>query len=210
MRDGLLIDFGGVLTTDVFASFSAFCEAERLDPETVRRAFVEHDDARRLLGDLERGALDEVAFGDALGPIIGIEDTADLATRLCVGVVPDPAMIEAVRAIRAAGRRTGLLSNSWGHALYRDVDLSELFDVLVISGEVGMRKPEPEIYALAAERIGLAPEQCVFVDDLGGNLKPARALGMHTIRHHSARGTLPELERWLGVVLRREAPGGSP
>ncbi len=117
------------------------------------------------------------------------------------GIGPDERMMEAVAGVRAAGIRTGLVSNSWGTALYESADLQALFDVLVISGEVGLRKPDPAIYALAAERIGLAPEACVFVDDLGGNLKPARAMGMLTIRHETAAQTIPELEAALGIAL---------
>jgi len=77
-----------------------------------------------------------------------------------------------------------------------------LFDGVVISGEVGVRKPEPRIYELGAEAIGLPAAECVFVDDLPGNLKPARELGMATVHHASAEETIPQLERLLGVRLR--------
>ena len=111
--------------------------------------------------------------------------------------------VGAVRRARAAGVRTGLVSNSWGRAIdYDRTLLEELFDGVVISGDEGMRKPAPEIYALGAERIGLGPEECVFVDDLPGNLKPARAMGMATVRHTTAEETISELEGLLGVVLR--------
>jgi HAD superfamily hydrolase (TIGR01509 family) len=72
----------------------------------------------------------------------------------------------------------------------------------VISGEVGLRKPDPAIYTLGAEAIGLPPQACVFVDDLGGNLKPARALGMATVKHVTADETIPQLEALLGIALR--------
>ena len=111
-------------------------------------------------------------------------------------------MIAGVRAARAAGVRTGLLSNSWTLAHYDQRLLAELFDAWVISAEVGMRKPDPAIYALAAERMGLPPEVIVFVDDLPGNLKPARALGMATIAHRGdAAETLAAVGAELGVVL---------
>jgi HAD superfamily hydrolase (TIGR01509 family) len=84
-------------------------------------------------------------------------------------------MLAAVRAAKRAGVRTGLISNSWGDALEYDRDaFADLFDGWVISHEVGLRKPDPAIYVLGAEKIGLPPEACVFVDDLGGNLKPRR------------------------------------
>lgn len=199
-RQGLLIDFGGVLTTNVFQSFAAFCEREGLDPDLVRRAFAEHPEARQLLFDLELGKLDEATFNERLGATLGV-DGDGLAARLFAGVGPNERMLAAVAGFRAAGVRTGLISNSWGTALYEAAELRALFDGLVISGEVGLRKPDPAIYRLGAERIGLAPEQCVFVDDLGGNLKPARAMGMLTIRHTSADETIPQLEAALGVRL---------
>ena len=98
--------------------------------------------------------------------------------------------------------RTGLLSNSWGDDRYDRSRFAELFDAVVISSEVGLRKPDPEIYALACERLGLAPERCVFVDDLGGNLKPAAAIGIATVKHTEAAATIAELEELLGVSLR--------
>lgn len=199
-RRGLLVDFGGVLTTNVFQSFTAFCEREGLAPDRMQKAFVEHPEARQLLFDLELGKLDTETFDERLGAALGLESEG-LATRLFAGVGPDERMLAAVAGFRAAGVRTGLISNSWGTALYEAAELNALFDGLVISGEVGLRKPDPAIYALGAERIGLPPEECVFVDDLGGNLKPARAMGMLTIRHTSAEETIPQLEAALGVTL---------
>ena len=109
-------------------------------------------------------------------------------------------MLEAVRRARAAGVRTGLVSNSWGTRRYpRDV-LTELFDGVVISGEVGIRKPAPEIYALGAQSIGLEPETCVFVDDLPFNLAPAAELGMATVLHRTAE----EHDQRARAAARRE------
>jgi len=103
---------------------------------------------------------------------------------------------------RRQGIRTGLLSNSWGNEYPRE-GWDEMFDAIVISGEVGMRKPDPEIYALTVERIGLPARECVFVDDLPGNLKPARALGMATVVHRGdADATLAEVGDILGISLR--------
>jgi epoxide hydrolase-like predicted phosphatase len=96
-----------------------------------------------------------------------------------------------------------MLSNSWGDDRYDREQLASLFDALVISGEVGLRKPDPAIYSLAAERLGVAPEKCVFVDDLPGNLKPAAALGMATVLHGGdAVATLTRVGVLLGVSLR--------
>ena len=204
-RKGLLIDFGGVLTTNVFESFAKFCEEEGLPPDHVASAFRSSPQPRQLLFDLELGKLPAEQFEQRFAAAIGVAaDRADgLATRMFAHSRADEAMIEAVRAAKAAGVRTGLISNSWGEALAYDRDaFSELFDAWVISHEVGLRKPDPEIYVLGAERIGLPPEECVFVDDLGGNLKPALEMGMATVRHRTADETIPELEELLGVSLR--------
>jgi putative hydrolase of the HAD superfamily len=102
-----------------------------------------------------------------------------------------------VRALRRPGLRIALLSNSIGNSYDREL-LEQLFDAWVISSEVGLRKPEPAIYELAAERLGLEPADCVIVDDLPGNLKPARALGMATVLHRGdAEATLAELATLL-------------
>jgi putative hydrolase of the HAD superfamily len=201
-RRGLLIDFGGVLTTDLFASFQAFCLAEGLEPTAVAEMFREDPEARQLLFDLEVGKLPEEEFEPRFGAVLGIAEPSGLIDRLFAGMKPDHAMLNALRAARDAGVRTGLVSNSWGKGRYDRSLFPELFDGVVISGEVGMRKPDPEIYRLGAKAIGLPPESCVFVDDLPGNLKPARELGMATVHHTSADQTVAELERLLDVRLR--------
>jgi putative hydrolase of the HAD superfamily len=200
-RTGLIVDYGGVLTTDVFASFRAFSEAEGLDPETVRERFLHDPEARELLVQLETGRLTEAEFEPQFAALLEVKSER-LVDRLFGGMEPDAAMVDGVRAARRAGVKTGLLSNSWGDDRYDREQLAELFDAWVISGEVGLRKPDPAIYELAAERLGLPPEACVFVDDLPGNLKPARALGMATVVHRGdATATLAEVGELLGVRL---------
>jgi len=125
-----------------------------------------------------------------------------LIDRLFAGSSPDEPMLDAVRRARGAGIRTGLVSNSWGTRRYDRALLAELFDGVVISGEVGMRKPTPEIYELGAKEIGLETESCVFVDDLPFNLEPAAELGMATVHHVSSEQTIAELEALLRVQLR--------
>ena len=201
-HSGLIVDFGGVLTTDVFASFRAFCEAEGLEPDAVRDAFRADGEARRLLAALETGAMTEREYEPKLAAVLGVKPEG-LVDRLFGGMQPDTQMLDGVRAAHRAGVRTGLLSNSWGDDRYDRALLDELFDAVVISAEVGLRKPDPEIYELAAARLGLAPEACVYVDDLGGNLKPAAALGMATVLHGGdATATLNRLSVLLGVTLR--------
>jgi epoxide hydrolase-like predicted phosphatase len=204
-RRGLLIDFGGVLTTNVFASFATFCREEGLPEHHVRDAFRSSPEPRQLLFDLELGTIEPDEFERRFAAAIGLpEDRAEgVVQRLFADSSPDDEMLGAVAAAKRAGIRTGLISNSWGEALAYDRDSFErYFDTWVISHEVGLRKPDPEIYALAVEKLGLPAEDCVFVDDLGGNLKPAAAIGMATIKHTHAGETIPQLEELLGVPLR--------
>jgi epoxide hydrolase-like predicted phosphatase len=196
-RHGLIVDYGGVLTSDPFASFEAFCAAERLAPDTVRDRLRNDPAARDLLVRLETGALTAPEFELAFGALLGVSHP-QLLQRMFGGLEPDTAMIDGVRALRRPGRRIALLSNSIGGAYDREL-LDELFDACVISSEVGLRKPDPAIYELTADRLGLEPADCVIVDDLGGNLKPARALGMATVLHRGdAEVTLAE----VGALLR--------
>jgi len=97
--------------------------------------------------------------------------------------------------------KTGLISNSWGPSGFHDSELADAFDAVLISGEVGMRKPDADIFLRAAELIGLPPDACVFVDDLEQNAEGARAVGMEAIVHRSARFTVPKLEELLGIPL---------
>ena len=201
-RDGLLIDWGGVLTTDLFASFASFAEQEGLDTAQVRTLFRDDRDARRLLIDMETGGITEEEFEPRLAEALGVAEHANLIDRMMAGALPDPVMIAAVRAAKRAGVRTGLVSNSWGTRRYPRDLLAELFDGIVISGEEGTRKPDSRMYKLGAQRIGLPPEACVYVDDLPFNLEPAAALGMATVHHVDAGTTVAELERLLGRELR--------
>ncbi len=201
---GLLVDWGGVMTSNLFTSFRSFCEGEAIDPDTIRRGFREDPDVRQLMIGLETGAVEEAEFEPRLGEILGVSATG-LIDRLFAGSSVDQEMVDAVAAARRAGVRTGLISNSWGTRRYDRKLLAALFRGIVISGEEGMRKPDPRMYELGAERIGVEPRACVFVDDLPFNLTPAAELGMATIHHVSARETIPELQRLLGVSLQRAA-----
>ena len=198
---GLLLDWGGVLTTNVFDSFRDFCVAEGLAPDAVKRLFREEPRARELVRGLETDAVSEDEFGERFGELLELDDRTRLIERMFGGVRADERMLAAVRAVRAAGFRTGLISNSMGVDRYDRSTFPELFDGVVISGEVGLHKPQPEIFLMGAERTGVAPEQCVFVDDLRENCEGAEAVGMTAVLHRGADTTLPELERLLGVEL---------
>jgi putative hydrolase of the HAD superfamily len=198
----VIFDFGGVLTTAVWDTFAAFCRNEGLEPDAIKRLFTEDPEAVKLLRELETGRLSEDDFEREFGRRLGLESPERLIDSMFAGMRPADAMIAAVRAIRAARIKTGLLTNSWSTEHYDRALLAELFDGVVISGEVGMHKPQPEIYRLAAERVGVPPEECVFVDDLRENCEGAEAVGMTAILHRGAASTVPELERLFGVALR--------
>jgi epoxide hydrolase-like predicted phosphatase len=198
---GLLIDYGGVLTSNLFESFRAFCESEGLAPEALGERFRSDLACRKLLVGLETGSIGEEEFEPQLAARLGVS-APGLIDRMFAGSKPDQPMVSAVQAARRRGIRTGLISNSWGTQRYDRTQLEELFDGIVISGEVGIRKPAPEMYRLGAQRIDVEPEACVFVDDLPFNLDPAAELGMATVHHVSAEQTISELERLLGVDLR--------
>ena len=197
---GLLVDYGGVLTTDLFDSFRAFCESEGIEADAIGRRFREDRSSRELLIGLETGKLPEEEFEPRFAEMLGV-DSAGLIDRLFAGSAPDQTMVSAVAQAREHGIRTGLISNSWGTRRYDREQLTNLFDGIVISGEVGIRKPSPEIYEMGAEAIGLPPRSCVFVDDLPFNLTPASELGMATVHHTSAEQTIEELETLFGVAL---------
>jgi putative hydrolase of the HAD superfamily len=198
--EGLLVDFGGVLTTNIWISFQAFCRAEGLDPGAVKDAFRADGAGLRLLRALETGELDDAEFERRFGALLGVEPT-DLVARLFAGLGPDEAMIAAVTAVKGAGVPTGLISNSWGTGIYERAPL-ELFDATVISGDVGLHKPQPEIYLLGAERLGVPVERCAFVDDLRENVAGAEEVGMTAVLHRDTADTIARLERLFGLELR--------
>ncbi|MHB1536928.1 MAG: HAD family hydrolase [Solirubrobacteraceae bacterium] len=199
---GLLIDWGGVMTHNLFGSFSAFCEGEGLDPHALANAFRTDEQARSMLFGFEEGRIPEHEFETYVGSLLRVASVGGLIDRLFAEMTIDEPMVDAVRSARAGGVLTGLVSNSWGTSRYPRELLGELFDGIVISGEIGVRKPAPRIYQLGAEAIGLPPSSCAFVDDLPFNLPPARELGMHAIHHTSAEETIAQLERLFAMTLR--------
>lgn len=210
----LLVDYGGVLTSNVGDSFRAFCRAEGLPGEVVREVFeAAYGDVGDGSGDgdggpiaaVEMGRLSPEAFGFELAAALSARagrelDGTDLVARLFAGMEPDEAMLAGVVAARRAGVLTGLLSNGWGTGGYPRELFDELFDVIVISGEEGVRKPDPSIFALAVARTGLDAGACVFVDDMQANVDAARAAGLVALRHRDAATTLPALEEELGLA----------
>jgi putative hydrolase of the HAD superfamily len=199
-RQGLLIDWGGVLTTNLFASFHEYCVRAEISTEELIKRFSGDSGFRELLIALEKGAMEEREFERRFAELLGVASEG-LIDGLFAGVQPDVAMVQAVRSAREQGVRTALVSNSWGVHRYPHDLFGEIFDGIVISGQEGTRKPSKRMYELGAQRAGVAAELCVFVDDLPFNLKPAEELGMATVHHTSAEQTIPQLEELLGVSL---------
>ena len=209
---GLLVDWGGVLTTDVRTAVAAWAVDEQVDLDAYAEVM------RDWLGEpiglearfnpvhaLERGELAlpdfERRLADALSARTGQEqDPEGLLTRMMSRFEHAHDMVGLVRRARAVGIRTGLLSNSWGNDYPRD-GWDDMFDVVVISGEVGMRKPEPQIFRHALDLLGLPPAQVVFVDDMVHNVAAAVGLGMVGIRHTSYEATAAELDVLFGTAL---------
>ena len=189
--DGLLIDWGGVLTTSVFDAFTAFSHREGLPAEAVLDMF-RHEPH---LVDLESGTIDLREFERRVAATLDVA-LDGLARRLMADVEPDVEMRRAVKRYHDAGIKTALVSNSWNEDDY-DVDLHAIFDVVVLSQALKVRKPAPEIFEVALERLQLPASDCVFVDDLGGNLKAAQGLGLTTIKHERTEMTVRALDRLL-------------
>ncbi len=199
-RTALLIDWGGVLTTDLIASFRAYCVSAGIETKELLGRFRSDPEARELLIALEKGQIEERAFEQQLAGLLEVEPDG-LIDGMFADVHADQAMLNAVRTARQRGVRTALVSNSWGVHRYPHDLMDELFDGVVISGVEGTRKPSRRMYELGAERAGVTPADCVYVDDLDFNLTPARELGMATVHHTAAATTIPELERLLGIQL---------
>ena len=198
-QKALLVDFGGVLTTDIWSSFADFCEQRGLDPDAAKRLFRENEDALATLRGLETGDVEPAEFERRFAEFLGIEP-AGLIEGLFAGLQPVEPMLAAMGRAAEFGIPTGLISNSWVMDHYTD-EIRELFDVVVISAEVGLHKPQPEIYLLAAERLGVEPKDCVFVDDLRENCAGAEAVGMTAVLHRNVEDTLARLEELFGVKL---------
>jgi putative hydrolase of the HAD superfamily len=206
----LLLDYAGVLTVPIGEALAAVCDTEGIEPDSVRAliaaAYTGHPDGDDIAA-LETGRMPlaefETAFAARLRSRPGAPPVvaAGLVGRMFAVLPPNPRMVALALRLRAAGVRTALLSNTWGGAEgYDEAELADLFDTLLLSHEVGMRKPEPGIYALAARRLGVPPEACVVVDDLITNVLGARAAGMHAILHETDATTVAELEELFGVT----------
>ena len=210
---GVITDWGGVLSTPILTAVRAWIEADGIDWESYRavmRPWVTQaydvNGAENPVHALERGECSIAEFEQILATrLLRLDGTAvpaaGLLRRMFEGMLPVPAMYDTIRALRVAGFGTALLSNSWGCEEYPRADFPGLFDTVVLSGEVGMRKPEEAIFRHAAQTLGLPPDECVFVDDMPANVAAAQALGMTGVLHTEAASTAKTLQDLLGVPL---------
>jgi putative hydrolase of the HAD superfamily len=202
----LLVDFGGVLTTNVFESFAAFSAAECGDPDAVRDLFAHDEHAQKLLVEHECGRIKEPEFSAGFAALLneryGSDVQADgMAGRMLAGTQRDQPMIDTIAKIKAAGIPTAIVSNSMGDRGYQGFDMQSLADVVVISGEHGVRKPSRRLYLIACEQLGVDPTNCVMVDDVPRNLSGAARLGIRGVHHTNAADTKAELEALFGLEL---------
>ena len=190
-----------MLTSSVWDSFADFCRDNGLEEDSIRRLFREDPAALADLRELETGRMEEHEFEGRFAERLGLEDAADLIDSMFRGMKPSEPMVAAVRGARESGIRTGLVSNSWSTTHYDRALLAELFDAVVISAEVGLHKPEPEIYLLASKRLGVEPQQCVFIDDLRENCAGAEAVGMTAVLHRDVATSVARLEKLLRFTV---------
>ena len=125
-----------------------------------------------------------------------------LMSRVAAATIPRPAMLEAIRCIRTRGLLVGAITNNWIAEDGATAALRPQFDAFIESSVVGLRKPDPRIFELACSQLGVGPAEAIFLDDIGSNLKTARALGMHTIKVEAPEAALAELRALLGFDLR--------
>ncbi len=203
----VIFDLGGVVLESPLPAIAVYETETGLPPHFIARLVVEGG-GEGPWARLERGELDREAFGAAFeqqAVAAGCRlDGANLLGRIAEATVVRAPMLAAIRRLRAAGLRVAALTNAWAtpDRGSRVESLGHEFDCFVESFRVGMRKPEPRIYELVCRRLDVPPAAAIFLDDLGGNLKPARAIGMTTIKVGDAAPALAELERLLGVSLR--------
>ncbi len=208
MVEAVIFDFGGVFTSSPFEAFARF-ERERGLPENFIRQVNARNHLENAWARLERAEIDHDAFDRefaaecrALGHDVNGRDVLPLLLG-----APRPEMLEALRRIH--GRlKTGCITNNLPAgganplASFYKLEAMALFDHVIESSKIGMRKPDPRIYRMMTEALGVPAERCIYLDDLGVNLKPARAMGMTTIKVDDAASAIAELEGCVGFALR--------
>jgi putative hydrolase of the HAD superfamily len=205
--EAVVFDLGGVVFPSPLDVFRAYEQDHGL-PHRFLSEVVLADPEHGAWSRLERAELDFDEFCDAFDAECsahgGTVSARDLMATVGAGLQARPAMVIAIGSIRRHGLKTAALTNNWADDLAdndRVSSTTEWFDVVVESAVEGLRKPDPRIYALVCERLDVSPKATVFLDDLGANLKPARELGMTTIKVTEPDVALAQLEDVLGLEL---------
>jgi putative hydrolase of the HAD superfamily len=200
----VIFDLGGVVVGSPLHAIAQYEREKEIVAGTINRVVVETGHAGAW-SRLERGELGLVEFYTDFDRDCAVAGPAfsarEMMERIAASVLPRPQMIAAIRRIRARGLKVAALTNNWVTEEPVENPLRELFDVFVESSVLGLRKPDPRIYEIACERIGVSPGEVVFLDDIGRNLKTARELGMSTIKVEDPDDALAALERLLGFPL---------
>ncbi len=204
--DAVLFDYGGVLTVPMRGSIEAWIAEEGIDPAsftTTLKAWLGRDaDAGTPIHRLETGEMPEAEFATAFAAALrttsgGSVDPDGVLRRMFARIEEDPAMWTLAEDLRAAGVKVAIVSNSWGAGnLYPRERLAALFAPVIISEEVGLRKPDPAIFRLALDALGVPPERAAFIDDAEPNVEGAAALGIRGVHHTdpvTTRAALREL-----------------
>ena len=210
MIRAVIFDFGGVFTSSPFEAFSRYERARGL-PDNLIRKINSTNHLENAWAKFERAEVDLDGFDRlfaAEAKAFGFDLPGRDVIPLLAGAIR-PEMVEALRRIKTKFK-TGCITNNVPSMqavgadrpdnLYRR-EIVELLDHLIESSRVGLRKPDPRIYAMMCQALSVAPEECVYLDDLGGNLKPARAMGMITIKVESGPQAIAELEQATGMTM---------
>lgn len=202
-RTAVLVDFGGVLTTSVLQAFEDFGVSVGAVHGLLPKLLSNDAACRKLLVEHESGRIDADAFDRGFAERLhahGVAvDPERLSVRMQAGLRRDDDTVRLIEELRTAGVPIALVSNAFGRDCYAGFDLNALADVVVISSEVGIRKPSRRIYAIACERLGVTPEQAIMIDDLPQNLDGAARLGIAGVLHTEAADTRKQLDERFGI-----------
>ncbi len=202
----VIFDFGGVLTTSPVQAMREFCEGNDVPWEAVRPLLGSHQGAwSRFETNATSQAEFVAAFEDECAAVGHSIDGSRFLSGFFGGMRLRDEMVAIVRALRGLVKVGCITNNVQAGSHGRLIAFEDLFDVVIESSKVGMRKPSPEIYLLACDRLGVKPEEAIFLDDFGVNLKAARALGMATIKVDETDQAIGQLEQLLGITLPRPA-----
>jgi len=207
----VISDFGGVLTTPLIQSFAAVQDETGVQFEALGNAMtrIQAEDGRHPLFELETGRLSETDFlrklGDALEPALGHRPQLHRFREIYFDALhPNEPMIDLMRRAKERGYRMGLLTNNvreWEPVWRTMLPVDEIFEVVVDSGFVGMRKPDREIYDLTLERMGgPSPPECLFIDDTDVNCDTARELGMSAVHYRDNNQAMTDIRNALGLA----------